>query len=351
MSKIVSALGVLSAVLFAVAPQFSTLNPRTAAWLTLIGTAVAAASGAIVKFDGVANKLVTVLGVVLAVASVGAGAADLLPSSVVLVFSIVGTAVAAIGKSLFGWEAEPTPEGGTTNAFKAIVGLLLVGTLAGGFTACAKKISGESAEEFKKRSVAIKVAQSYVGFDLAQDFLVILSDYEAISEARQPAFFVQHDRALSAFDVLAARLQSGLPVEQNDKMQLVGQIDAVIVDLDKIVKELGLLDENAGQKAAQIVSSVRLTLSSIKIIIAAQAASSQPTASEIKEKYKEAIAAPKGAKPGWWDAAVKAIADQVSKMLFISAYTDPQQAWTEGFELSKAMHAENKNRAPEQLDK
>lgn len=350
MSKIVSALGVLSAVLFAVAPQFSTLNPRTAAWLTLIGTAVAAATGAIVKFDGVTNKLVTVLGVVLAVASVGAGAADLLPSSVVLVFSIVGTAVAAIGKSLFGWES-PTPEGPTTNAFKAIAGLLIVGSIAGGFTSCAKKISGESAEDYKKRSVAIKVAQSYVGFDLAQDFLVILSDYEAISEAKQPAFFVQHDRALAAFDILAQRLQSGLPVEQNDKMQLVGQIDAVLVDLDKIVKELGILDENAGQKAAQIVSSVRLTLSSIKIIIAAQAASSQPTAGELKAKYNEAIAPPKGAKPGWWDAAVNAIAAQVSKMLFISAYTDPQQAWTEGFELSKAMHAENKNRAPDVLDK
>ena len=349
MSKIVSALGVLSAVLFAVAPQFSTLNPRMAAWLTLIGTAVAAASGAIVKFDGVANKLVTVLGVVLAVASVGAGAADLLPSSLVLVFSIVGTAVAAIGKSLFGWESDSA--GPTTNAFKVIAGLILVGTLAGGFTACAKKISGESAEDFKKRSVAIKVAQSYVGFDLAQDFLVILSDYEAISDAKQPAFFVQHDRALSAFDVLAQRLQSGLPVEFNDKQQLVSQIDAVIVDLDKIVKELGLLDENAGQKAAQIVSSVRLTLSSIKVIIAAQAASSQPTAGELKAKYNEAIAAPKGAKPGWWDAAVAAIANQVSKMLFISAYTDPQQAWTEGFELSKAMHAENKNRAPDVLDK
>jgi hypothetical protein len=350
MSKIVSALGVLSAVLFAVAPQFSTLNPRTAAWLTLIGTAVAAASGAIVKFDGVANKLVTVLGVVLAVASVGAGAADLLPSSIVLVFSIVGTAAAALGKSLFGWEAEPTPEGPTTNAFKVIAGLLLVGSLAGGFTACAKKISGESAEDYKKRSVAIKVAQSYVGFDLAQDFLVILSDYEAISDAKQPAFFVRHDRALAAFDVLAQRLQSGLPVEFNDKQQLVSQIDAVIVDLDKIVKELGLLDENAGQKAAQIVSSIRLTLSSIKVIIAAQAATT-PTAGELKAKYNEAIAAPKGAKPGWWDAAVAAIANQVSKMLFISAYTDPQQAWTEGFELSKAMHAENKNRAPDQIDK
>lgn len=349
MSKIVSALGVISAVLFAVAPQFSTLNPRTAAWLTLIGTAVAAASGAIVKFDGVENKLVTVLGVVLAVASVGAGAADLLPESVVLVFSIVGTAVAAIGKSLFGWKSDSA--GPTTNAFKVIAGLILVGSIAGGFTSCAKKISGESAEDYKKRSVAIKVAQSYVGFDLAQDFLVILSDYEAISDAKQPAFFVQHDRALAAFDVLAQRLQSGLPVEQNDKMKLVGQIDAVLVDLDKIVKELGLLDENAGQKAAQIVSSVRLTLSSIKVIIAAQAATQQPSASEIKAKYQEAIAAPKGAKPGWWDAAVNAIAAQVSKMLFISAYTDPQQAWTEGFDLSKAMHAENKNRAPDVLDK
>jgi hypothetical protein len=293
MSKIVSALGVLSAVLFALAPQFSSLNPKIAALFTLVGTAVAAASGAVIKFGG-SNKIVTILGIVLAVASVGAGAADLLPSSVVLVFSVVGTAVAAIGKSLFGWESDPSPEGGSTNAFKSVIALFLVGTLAGGFTSCAKKISGESPEDYKKRSVAIRTAQAYVGFDLAQDFLVILSDYEAISDAKQPAFFVQHDRALAAFDVLAARLQSGLPVEQNDKQQLVSQIDAVLVDLDKIARELGLIDPNAGSKAAQIVSSVRLALSSIKIIIAAQAATAQPTAAELKAQYNEAIAAPQG---------------------------------------------------------
>lgn len=346
MATILSALGVLSAVAFALAPQFSTINPRIAAYCTLIGTAVSAASGALVKFGG-QNKTVTILGVALAVVSVGAGAVDLLPANVVFGLSVIGTVIAALGKSLFNWEDPPKPEGGPTTApFKAIIGLLLAGSLAGGFAACAKKISGESPEAYKKRSVAIKVDQAMVGFDLAQNFLIVLSDYEVIGDAKQPQYFALHDKALSAFDVVAQRLQSGLPVDANDKQQLISRIDAVLVDCDSIVKELGLLnDPDANAKAVQVVSSIRLALNSIKIIVAASDAA-QPSVAELKAQYNAAIAKPKGPKPGWWDAAVTAIANQVSKMLLISAYTDPAAAWSEAFDLSKAMHAENANRNP-----
>lgn len=348
MATILSALGILSAVAFALAPQFSAINPRIAAYCTLIGTAVSAASGALTKF-GVENKTVTILGVALAVVSVGAGAADLLPPNAVFALSVIGTVIAAIGKSLFNWEDPPTPDAGgpTTAPFKAIIGCLLVGSLAGGFAACAKKIPGESPEAYKARAVAIRVDQAMVGFDLAQDFIIVLSDYQVIGEAKQPQYFALHDRALSAFDVVAQRLQSGLPVNANDKQQLIARIDAVLVDCDKIVKELGLLnDPDANAKAVQVVSSIRLALNSIKIIVAASDAAAGPSVAELKAQYNEAIAKPKGPKPGWWDAAVTAIANQVSKMLLISAYTDPAAAWSEAFELSKSMHAENANRNP-----
>lgn len=223
----------------------------------------------------------------------------------------------------------------------ALISLL---PLVGGQMACAKKIPGESAEAYKARAVAIRVDQAMVGFDLAQDFLIVLSDYEVIGDAKQPAYFALHDRALSAFDVVALRLQSGLPVDANDKQQLISRIDAVLVDCDKIVKELGLLnDPNASAKAVQVVSSIRLALNSIKIIVAASDAA-QPSVAELKAQYHAAIAQPKGPKPGWWDAAVTAIANQVSKMLLISAYTDPASAWSEAFDLSKSMHGENANR-------
>lgn len=102
MQQVISALGVISAVTFAVAPQFTSIQPKTAAVLTLIGTAVSALSGALVKY-GAENRVITGLGAALAVVSVGAGATDVLPDNVTLVLSIVGTALAAAGKSLFDW--------------------------------------------------------------------------------------------------------------------------------------------------------------------------------------------------------------------------------------------------------
>lgn len=344
MQFIVSAIGAIAAVAFAVAPQFDAVNPKTAAWLTLLGTAATATGGALTKF-GWENKIVTVLGVIVAVSAVIAGATDLIPTNYALIASVLGTAAAALGKSLFGWEAEPTPEGPTTNAFKAIAGLLIVGTLAGGFTACAKKIPGETPEQYKTRALAIRTAQGYVAFDMLQDTLIALEDYQVIGDAAAPKYYVLHDRALSAMDVVSQRLQSGLPADTVDK------IDAVIVDLDKILAELQLIqDPNVQAKAAQVVSSIRLTLSSIKVIIAAQNAAKEPSAGELRKLYNEAMKS-KGPQPGWWNAVISIIADKTAQMLFISAYTDPQQAWTEGADLSKAMHAENRNRAPEQLDK
>lgn len=109
MQKVISVLGVVSAVTFAVAAQFNIINPRIGMWLVLFGTAASAATGALTKY-GSTNIYVTVGGVVVAVASVVAGAADILPQHVTLIASIVGTAIAAAGKSLFGIEADKEVE-------------------------------------------------------------------------------------------------------------------------------------------------------------------------------------------------------------------------------------------------
>ena len=105
MSKLIAVLGVVTAVAFAVAPQFDALNPQVAPWLMLLGTLAAAVAGALTKFGG-KNIYVTLIGVGIAGASVLAGAADLLPTQVVSVAGIIGSALAAMGKSLFGdfWE-------------------------------------------------------------------------------------------------------------------------------------------------------------------------------------------------------------------------------------------------------
>ena len=109
MSKLIAVLGVVTAVAFAVAPQFDALSPQVAPWLMLLGTLAAAVAGALTKFGG-KNIYVTIIGVGVAGASVLAGAADILPANVVSVAGIVGTALAAMGRSLFPIIDEPNKE-------------------------------------------------------------------------------------------------------------------------------------------------------------------------------------------------------------------------------------------------
>jgi hypothetical protein len=99
-SKVIAILGVITAVAFAVAPQFDLINPAVAPWLMLVGTAAAAVAGALSKF-GQQHPSVALIGVGIALASVVAGAVDMLPAQVVQIAGIVGTALAALGKSVF----------------------------------------------------------------------------------------------------------------------------------------------------------------------------------------------------------------------------------------------------------
>lgn len=137
MQKIISILGVVASVLFATAPQFSTIQPKTAAWLTLIGTVATAASGALVRF-GAQNIYITIIGVVIAVFGVLAGAGDLIPENITFVFTVIGTAVAALGKSLF--NIEKTDDDDTINPDRYLGFILLAGLIgmAGMTTGCDK---------------------------------------------------------------------------------------------------------------------------------------------------------------------------------------------------------------------
>jgi hypothetical protein len=108
-SKFIAVLGVITAVAFAIAPQFDLLNPQVAPWLMLVGTAAAAVAGALTKF-GKDHPSVALIGVGIALASVVAGAVDMLPAQVVQIAGIVGTALAALGKSIFPVFAEDQEE-------------------------------------------------------------------------------------------------------------------------------------------------------------------------------------------------------------------------------------------------
>ena len=142
MQKIISILGVISAVLFATAPQFTAIQPKTAAILTLIGTVATAASGALIRF-GISNIYVTVIGVLIAVISVLAGANDIIPGNVVTVLTIAGTAIAALGKSLFGIDKDDDDNDSGNSVIGSSLrnsgfGLILLILAASSLTACDK---------------------------------------------------------------------------------------------------------------------------------------------------------------------------------------------------------------------
>lgn len=136
MQKIVSILGVVASVLFATAPQFSTLQPKTAAWLTLLGTVATAASGALTKF-GERNIYITVTGVMIAVLSVVANAGELIPANITFILTVAGTAIAAFGKSLFSIGADSNTDDDQPKYTNYLIPVLLLG-LAGSTAACDK---------------------------------------------------------------------------------------------------------------------------------------------------------------------------------------------------------------------
>ena len=195
MQKIISILGVISAVLFATAPQFTTIQPKTAAVLTLIGTVATAASGALIRF-GISNIYVTVIGVLIAVISVLAGANDIIPDNVVTVLTIAGTAIAALGKSLFGIDKDDDDNDSGNSIIGSSLrnsglGLIVLILAASSLTACDKD------REFVK---TMDRAAGYIqtGLDLVE--------YQADNNQISPASAIAITSALQAVNTVNGEL-------------------------------------------------------------------------------------------------------------------------------------------------
>ena len=195
MQKIISILGVISAVLFATAPQFTAIQPKTAAILTLIGTVATAASGALIRF-GISNIYVTVIGVLIAVISVLAGANDIIPDNVVTVLTIAGTAIAALGKSLFGIDKDDDDNDSGNSIIGSSLrnsglGLIVLILAASSLTACDKD------REFVK---TMDRAAGYIqtGLDLVE--------YQADNNQISPASAIAITSALQAVNTVNGEL-------------------------------------------------------------------------------------------------------------------------------------------------
>ncbi|HKX30646.1 MAG TPA: hypothetical protein VJ302_23355 [Blastocatellia bacterium] len=103
--KVISILGLITAVAAGIGSQVAAINPKYGAWTMLAGAVAAAAGGAIRKFQS-GGKAVTAVGIIVAVAGVLAMATDVIPGMWAAVIAIIGTAAGAAGESLFGWSGQ-----------------------------------------------------------------------------------------------------------------------------------------------------------------------------------------------------------------------------------------------------
>lgn len=132
--KLITVAGLVAAVAAATAGQIGALDAKAALYVTMIGAVFAAVGGAISKFLE-ANIYVTLTGVGVAVFGVLMGAGDLIGTKWAQIAGIAGAALTAMGKSLFGWDDDSSGQ----SASRGGVSFLLAGALLFGAmtqTAC-----------------------------------------------------------------------------------------------------------------------------------------------------------------------------------------------------------------------
>lgn len=121
--KLLTYLGAITAVSAAIADHIDKISHTTALWITLLGAVAMAAGGAISKAME-STLTVTVIGVLVAAFGVLAQAGNLIGDKWAQIAVIVGAALTAIGKSLFG--IGEGDAGATTGGFSPRFGALLL---------------------------------------------------------------------------------------------------------------------------------------------------------------------------------------------------------------------------------
>lgn len=318
MQKIISILGVIASVLFAVTPQFSDIQPKTAAWLSLIGTVATAVGGALHRY-GANNIYLTVVGVLVAALSVLAGAGDLLPANVVFVLSVAGTAVAALGKSLFNIGNDKDDNDVIGSTLRGLLLLAVVGLSSWAVVGCARVKGAET---------AVYTAQTLAAWQGVQAVVVVLDNNDVVQVG---AFYQTHDRVTTSIESLLNRLEAG-GYNQKDVLVLLDQIAA---DIGQMEDDLQLIrDPGSKEKFSQILFSVRFGLNSIRAVVAA---TQQPDAKPLLT----ARSSRPTTRAFWWND-VMAVVTNVYIHTTYQSRMDAPTAWADGRAIIQAIREINK---------
>lgn len=254
--KLITVAGLVAAVAAATAGQIGALDAKAALYVTMIGAVFAAVGGAISKFLE-ADIYVTLTGVGVAVFSVLMGAGDLIGTTKAQIAGIIGAALTAIGKSLFGWDDDSSGQG----AARGGVSFLLMGALIFGAmtqTACGNATTLER-----------------VGATVVQVSKAITAEAASLRAAGllTPAKLDALDKKAKAIEVSAQALQSylnSLPsvnaANKAEVLSKIGETLSLVSGLAQNADVVGLPSDNLFVK---ILTFGNITLQNAAIAIAA----------------------------------------------------------------------------------
>lgn len=272
--KILTILGAITAVSAAIADHIDKISHTTALWITLIGAVAMAAGGAILKALE-STFAVTVIGVLVATFGVLAQAGSLIGDKWAQIAVIVGAALTAIGKSLFGLdEGDPGPSNGFIGrqATLLLAGFVL---MACALTACDWK---------KAERPLVSAGYNFQITDLATAKVI------AAIKTYKPGS-ISNDTARKYFNALQKTSQIGqgfsLAIDQTTeinpqtKVQLLTEADRYLAQVDATIAVI----DPADTKIREWLLVARATASAFKIAIAATQVTT-PTAKVIADVSK-----------------------------------------------------------------
>lgn len=206
-----------------------------------------------------------------------------------------------------------------------------------GLVGCARKIDGETPAQFKQRKVAIYTAQGFEALRGVHRMVAVFEDNGVVAADSAKNAYVANDRIATGLDVVADRLQAGLPA--NDT---IAKIQALLDDLDKAeaASLLALKDPNSRAKYAEVIFSIRFTLNSIKAVLAA---TKEPAFAQA-ESVAASARSVRGSKPAWWTDAILVVQETLTTWITQSRLSSAAEAWANARATSEVVHSLNKGR-------
>jgi hypothetical protein len=324
--RVVSWLGIVVAVCSAMATSAGQLKPTAGLVLTLLAT-LAAAVGKALR-DTAGNELLTIIAVIIAIANSLSGFTHLFSADLLTWMGIITAGLAAMGKSLFGVTFGGDDQNNSGGSMKTLLALLITVLLLGGGAACAKKRDGETANETRARKSAVYTAQSYTGLVGWSDATEILARAKQLNPQSVKASYALNEKVRLIADQVSSTVQAGKPADA------IGFIERGIAEIEAAENNgvFTIKDPAAQERFYNVLAGVKIGLQSLRAVIEA-------TKEPDTNTMRRGLLADGGNTP-WWTELI-ALGEKTALRLWRQSRLDTAPAWTEAGQLSAELASKN----------